>query len=176
MKKILLTLGALLVLLGLVGCGKTTEVDAEFSTNLDAVYDAVIAEQPDEKMSELILFKETNEELINSYYEGLSDIELLEKNIYMHPIGFACEIALVKVNEDADIEKVKSVFDARIQKGIESTMCDSGAQDIWKRRATIQTKGKYACLIVLPDGYNIPEDIFALELQEITNVETSGEV
>ena len=54
----------------------------EFSVNLDDVYNAIIYEQPEEKREELILFKETNEELINSYYEGLADIKLAEKNIY----------------------------------------------------------------------------------------------
>jgi hypothetical protein len=42
-------------------------------------------------------------------------------------------------------------------------MCDSESQDIWERRAEIQVKDKYVCLIVFPDGYNIPEDIFSLE-------------
>ena len=169
MKKIFLTMFVcVLLLLLLVGCNNNTnevknEERKEFVVNLDKLYDAIIAEQPEEKKEELILFKETNEELINSYYVGLSDIELSEKSIYMHPIGFASEIALVKVNDISDIEKVKNVFESRIQLGINSTMCDSESQDIWERRAEIQVKDKYVCLIVFPDGYNIPEDIFSLE-------------
>ena len=169
MKKIFLTMFVcVLLLLLLVGCNNNTnevknEERKEFVVNLDKLYDAIIAEQPEEKKEELNLFKETNEELINSYYVGLSDIELSEKSIYMHPIGFASEIALVKVNDISDIEKVKNVFESRIQLGINSTMCDSESQDIWERRAEIQVKDKYVCLIVFPDGYNIPEDIFSLE-------------
>ena len=49
---------------------------------------------------------QTNEDFINSYYEGLADIELSEKNIYMHPVGYACEIALVKANSIEDVEKI----------------------------------------------------------------------
>lgn len=179
MKKILLVI-AIFLAFSLVACNNGTKdpingddivnnsnsviENVEFSTDLEGVYNTIISEQPEEKKEELHLFLETNEELINSYYVGLADIDLVEKNIYMHPVGYACEIALVKVNDISDIENVKNVFNARIQKGIEVAMCDSESQDIWKRRAEIQTRDKYACLIVLPDEYNIPKDIFSLEI------------
>lgn len=173
MKKIFITICAILVTLVLVGCKKEEVINVqpdeivEFSTDLEGVYNAIISVQPEDKKEELILFKESNEELINSYYEGLADIELAEKNFYMHPVGFACEIALVKANNIEDVSKIKNIFEARIQKGIEIAMCDSTSQAIWKTRAEIQTKDKYVCLIVLPEGYNIPKKIFSLEINQI---------
>lgn len=175
MKKILLAICVVVLTFALVGCKNeivtNTTIDevVEFSTNLDDIYNAIIYEQPEDKRDELILFKETNEDLINSYYEGLADIELSEKNIYMHPVGYACEITLVKANNIEDVEKIKNIFEARIQKGIETTMCDSASQAIWKTRAEIQVKDKYVCLIVLPDSYNIPKDVFSLEIKQIAN-------
>lgn len=158
----------------LVICGMKN--NKEFTTDLEGVYNAIISEQPKDKVEELVLFKETNEELINSYYEGLANIDLLEKNIYMHPVGHACEIALVKVNNINDMEAVENIFKERIKIGTESTMCDWETQDIWKRRAEIQTKGNYACLIVLPDGYNIPQDIFSLDINKNSNNEKETSV
>lgn len=177
MKKILLVICLALLIFTFAGCKKdvvtNTTIDevVEFSTNLDDIYSAIINEQPEDKSEELILFKETNEDLINSYYEGLADIELLEKNIYMHPVGYACEIALVKAKNIEDAPKIKNIFEARIQKGIVSAMCDSASQEIWKTRAEIQMKDKYVCLIVLPDGYNIPKDVFSLEIKQIENAD-----
>lgn len=180
MKKIVLIMCIILLAGVFVACNTNTNNSesekVEFTTNLEGIYNAIISEQPEEKREELILFKETNEELINSYYVGLSDIELLERDIYMHPIGYACEIALIKVNDIADIEKVKNVFESRIQHGIDVAICDSESQDIWKRRAEIQSKDKYVCLIVLPDGYNIPQDIFSLEINQLSTVESETKI
>ena len=180
MKKFFFIICILVITFTFAGCKKeevsNIPIDeiVEFSINLDDVYNAIIYEQPEEKREELILFKETNEELINSYYEGLADIKLAEKNIYMHPVGYACEIALVKANTIEDVEKIKNIFGARIQKGIEVEMCDSASQEIWKTRAEIQTKDKYVCLIVLPDGYNIPKEVFSLEIKQVVKDENEN--
>lgn len=182
MKKIFLITYTILLVFTLAACnneiqnehveiGDSNIEQVEFKTNLEGIYNAIIAAQPEEKQKELILFPETNEDLINSYYEGLKDIELEEKNFYMHPVGYACEIALVKANSIEDVEKIKNIFEARIQKGIDFAMCDSESQDFWKRRAEIQTREKYVCLIVLPDGYNIPQEIFSLEINQTSDVE-----
>ena len=148
--------------------------DEEFITNLSAVYDSILAVQPDQKAEEIVLFPETNEELLESYYPGLADIQVREKSIYMHPVGYACEIALVEVEKLEDVEKVKAIFEKRIEKGKTAMMCDAESQDIWNRRAEIQSRGRYVGLIVLPDDFVIPKDIFMEELKGKQSLESEN--
>ena len=49
-----------------------------------------------------------------------------------------------------------------IERGKTEALCDAGAEDIWNRRAEIQSKGRYICMIVLPDEFVIPENIMDL--------------
>lgn len=135
------------------------ENNIETISKLETAYKTIINAQP-ENAEALILFPETSDDYINGLYEGLKDIKMKEKVIYVHPIGMACEIALVEVENEDDIEKVEKIFEDRIEKGINAAMCDSASQDIWKRRAEIQVKDNCICMIVLPDGYEIPENIF----------------
>ena len=135
------------------------ENNIETISKLETAYKTIINAQP-ENAEALILFPETSDDYINGLYEGLKDIKMKEKVLYVHPIGMACEIALVEVENEDDIEKVEKIFEDRIEKGINAAMCDSASQDIWKRRAEIQVKDNCICMIVLPDGYEIPENIF----------------
>lgn len=163
MKKSILGIVCCVILIfSFVAC-KNNSKDKNFEVDLNTVYENVISAQT-ENAEELVLFPETSEDYINELYAGLNDIELEEKTLYVHPIGIACEIALVKVKNSEDIEKVKTIFEQRIEKGIESIMCDSESQDVWRRRAKVQTKGKYVCMIVLPDGYVIPENVFEIAM------------
>ncbi len=154
----------LILIFSFVGCQNNTHLEESEDTKIDLekVYNSIIDAQPKDA-EELILFQETSEDYLEELYTGLKDIELEEKVIYVHPIGIACEIALVQVKNSNDVKSVEEIFSNRIEKGIESIMCDSEAQDIWRRRAEVQTKGKYVCMIVLPDGYEIPENVFDVE-------------
>ena len=135
------------------------ENNIETISKLETAYKTIINAQP-ENAEALILFSETSDDYINGLYEGLKDIKMKEKVLYVHPIGMACEIALVEVENEDDIEKVKKIFEDRIEKGINAAMCDSASQDIWRKRAEIQVKDNCICMIVLPDRYEIPENIF----------------
>ena len=131
----------------------------ESTSKLETAYNTIINAQG-ENAEELILFPETSDDYIEGLYSGLKDIKTKEKILYVHPIGMACEIALVEVENEDDIEKVEKIFKDRIEKGINAAMCDSASQDIWRRRAEIQIKDNCICMIVLPDENVIPEDIF----------------
>lgn len=163
-RKIIAILLSVVLIFLFTGC-KDNNVDEskEFVVELNTVYENIINLQSDSS-EELILFPETSEDYINELYAGLNEIEIDEKTLYVHPIGMACEIALVKVKNSEDVEKVKAIFEQRIDKGAESAMCDSESQDIWKKRAEVQTKGNYVCMIVLPDGYVIPENVFEVAI------------
>ena len=131
----------------------------ESTSKLETAYNTIINAQG-ENAEALILFPETSDDYIEGLYSGLKDIKTKEKILYVHPIGMACEIALVEVENEDDIEKVEKIFKDRIEKGINAAMCDSTSQDIWRRRAEIQIKDNCICMIVLPDENVIPEDIF----------------
>lgn len=147
------------------GVGVVQYVDIKANENIEKIsvlekaYNTIINAQG-ENAEELILFPETSDDYIEGLYSGLKDIKTKEKILYVHPIGMACEIALVEVENEDDIEKVEKIFKDRIEKGINAAMCDSASQDIWRRRAEIQIKDNCICMIVLPDDNVIPEDIF----------------
>ncbi len=166
MKRSLIIFAVVVVVVGLVAIWVgVSQKDLQMPTNLNLtdVYQSIIDMQPKTK-DDLVLVPETNIELINSYYTGLSDIELNQSLFYMPPItGFAEEICLVEVKNAEDVSNVEKIFQERIQKGINASMCDADAQIIWKSNAQVQIKGNYLCMIVLPDGYVIPKDIFNIE-------------
>ena len=144
---------------GYVPVEKIEDNNMESTSKLETAYNTIINAQG-ENAEALILFPETSDDYIEGLYSGLKDIKTKEKILYVHPIGMACEIALVEVENEDDIEKVEKIFEDRIEKGINAAMCDSASQDIWRRRAEIQIKDNCICMIVLPDENVIPEDIF----------------
>lgn len=182
MKKLILGIISVACVFSLVGCSNTNnnnnnELDNnqenqqqefnqkennESDIDLTDVYNSIIAAQPEDLRDGIVFFPETDAETINSFYPGLTDISLKQQEIYMPAItGFAQEIALVEVENSDDVEKVKEIFEKRIQQGKEEGTCDPGVNEIWERNATVQTKGNYVAMITLPDGYTIPEDVFA---------------
>ena len=106
------------------------------------------------------MFSESNPDVINEFYEGISDIELKQQLLYIHPItGFACEIMLVEVANEADVEKAVSIFESRIALGSDDS-CYAETAALWKSNAQVQSYGNYVCLIALPEGYEIPANVF----------------
>lgn len=156
---IILVVVLMVILLVVFAAYKNNDVDKNFTISLEKVYENIINAQP-EDVEELVLLPEANEDYINELYSGLNDVEIEEKALYVHPIGIACEIAVVRVKNSIDVEKVKTIFNQRIEKGIDSIMCDSESQDVWRTRAQVQTKGNYICMVVLPDEYVIPQNVF----------------
>ena len=108
-----------------------------------------------------VMFPENNPYIINEFYAGLSEVELKQTVFYIHPItGFACEIMLVEVANETDVQTVVDIFENRIVLGgNDEFYADTAA--LWKTNAQVQTFGNYVCMIALPDDYTIPEDVFA---------------
>ena len=109
------------------------------------------------------MFPEADPAVVESIYPGLSEIELDQQALYFPPIfGFANEIMLVEVTNKNDVDAVKDIFQARIDRGASDTTYPENAEP-WAKRAQVQVDGRYICMIVLPEGYVIPENVFALE-------------
>ena len=159
-KKLLLTILALMMTVSLFGCGGE-EKGPEPGTPVSSFYDAILAAQP-EGAEELIFFEESDPALINSFYPGLDGIELSQQAFYMPPIAtHPCEIVLVEVKDAANVPAVADIFQARIDLGADNTTYPESAAG-WQLYAQVQCRGNFVCMIVLPEGYVMPEDVFDL--------------
>ena len=66
----------------------------------------------------------------------------------------------MEVTNKSDVDAVKEIFQARIDRGALDTTYPENAEP-WATRAQVQVEGRYVCMIVLPEGYIIPENVFA---------------
>ena len=163
MKRIAAWFLALIFVLGLIGCGgdDAGSTAPEAGTPLSTFYQAVLDAQP-EGAEELIFFEESDPDLIASFYSGLEEIELSQQAFYMPPIATApCEIVLVEVKNSDDAQAVADIFQARIDLGADNVAYPESAAG-WQANAQVQQSGNFVCMIVLPDGHVVPEDVFSL--------------
>lgn len=163
MKKLTVLLLVSLMIMALCGCEGKADEGPEPGIALSTFYEAILAVQP-EDAEELILFEESNPELIASFYPGLESIELSQQAFYMPPIAtHPCEIVLVEVKNSADVQAVMDIFQVRIDKGADNPAYPETAEG-WQLHAQVQQSGNYVCMIVLPEGYIIPENVFCVTL------------
>ena len=169
MKKILALLFVFLLLASVCGCAdETKEAQVAPGTPLDTFYQAIMDAQP-ESAEALILFEENNPALIESFYPGLTGMELSQSAYYMPPIAtHPCEIVLVEAKNTADADKVAEIFKARIDMGSDNKSYPESAKG-WQLYAQVQRSGSFVCMIVLPEGNVIPENVFALQSAQAVN-------
>ena len=160
MKKLLLIILTFAMIVSLFGCGGKDK-GPEPGTPVSSFYDAILADQP-EDTEDLIFFEESDPALINSFYPGLDGIELSQQAFYMPPVAtHPCEIALVEVKNAANVQAVVDIFQARIDLGADNTTYPESAAG-WQLYAQVQRSGNFVCMIVLPEGYVVPENVFDL--------------
>ena len=159
MKKLFVLLVILLMFTALYGCSGGKDKEPVPGTALNTYYQAILEAQP-EGAEELILFEESNPDLIASFYPGLDGIELSQQAFYMPPIAtHPCEIVLVEVKNSDDVQAVVDIFQARIDMGADNTTYPESAAG-WQMYAQVQKSGKFVCMIVLPEGHIVPENVF----------------
>ena len=159
MKKLMSMFLVFLMFLSLCGCGGEESNAPAPGTALNTFYQAILDMQP-EDAEELVLFEEFNPDLIASFYPGLEKIELSQQVFYMPPIAtHPCEIVLVEVKNSEDGQAVVDIFQARIELGADNTCYPESAEG-WQLYAQVHQSGNFVCMIVLPDGYVIPENVF----------------
>lgn len=160
-KKLFAALLTLTTLLSFFGCSKKEEETKEF--HLEEVYQSILDLQADTGMEELIMFPETSEEYLEQLYPGFSSIERKQTVAYLAPVtGFATEIVLVEVSKKDDVSAMKDIFQARITANASDTTYPETAIH-WANHGQVHTYGNYVCMIVLPEGYQIPENVFEIE-------------
>ena len=164
MKKGIALFCALLCIVSLAGCDRSGPAAPEAGTPLSTFYQAILDAQPAD-MTELTFydesyFGESYSDVISSLYPGLLDIELSQQAFYTPAIVSApCAIVLVEVKNEADVSAVVDIFQKRIDQGAADTAYPENAT-VWANHAQVQQSGNFVCMIVLPDGYTIPQDIF----------------
>lgn len=158
MKRFITVLLVLMLMLTvLTACGKDNASAKEL--DLEEVYQSIIDAQ--ENTDDIALWPEASSEIIDSFYPGLSSVELKQQVLYMHPVtGAPCEIFLVEVANSDDVNTVRDIFNARIELGSDDEFYPDNAAG-WKNNAQVQTDGNYVAMVVLPDGCTVPENVFA---------------
>lgn len=142
---------------------KPAENEQSEVLDLAAVYQSIMDAQNGTGMEALVLFEEGNPEILDGFYRGIADIELAQSHYYLPPVyGHACEIVLVEVADKNDVQAVKDILQNRIDEASSDTAYPENAEP-WARNAQIQQEGNYLCLIVLPDGYVIPNNVFDMD-------------
>ena len=162
MKKALVLLLTLLIMASICGCGNEKEAAPAPGTELSTFFQAVLDAQPADA-EELIFFEESNPDLIASFYPGLESIALNQQAFYMPPIAtHPCEIVFVEAKNSEDAQAVADIFQARIDMGSDNSNYPESSAG-WKLYAQVQRSGNFVCMIVLPEGNVIPENVFALQ-------------
>lgn len=170
MKRLLSILALCALALALTACGGNNASSGGTSSgatssggevSFDAVYQGILDAQKDSGQEELIFFPEEGADAIESLYPGLSALNPSRIQLYLPPVtGYACEILLVEVAE-GDVDAAKTILQDRIDSGANDTGYPENAV-LWQNNAQVQVQGNCLCLIALPDGYTIPENVFAL--------------
>ena len=166
MKRLLSILALCALALALTACGidqgtasGSASSGAADGISFDAVYQGILDAQ--ENTDELIFFPEEGADAIESLYPGLNALNPSRIQLYLPPVtGYACEILLVEVAE-GDADAAKAILQDRIDSGAGDTGYPENAV-LWQNNAQVQVQGNCLCLIALPDGYTIPENVFAL--------------
>ena len=166
MKRLLSILALCSLALALTACGidqgtasGSASSGAADGISFDAVYQGILDAQ--ENTDELIFFPEEGADAIESLYPGLSALNPSRVQLYLPPVtGYACEILLVEVAEDS-VDAAKAILQARVDSAANDTGYPENAV-LWQSNAQVQVQGNCLCMIALPDGYTIPENVFAL--------------
>ena len=87
-------------------------------------------------------------EMLDSYYPGLSDLELAQCHIFMPMISAVpFEIALIQVSNSADMESVKAILQARIDGQVSNHHNYPMIIENWEVNSRIQVCGDYIMMV-----------------------------
>ena len=153
-----LALALLTLTAALTACG-TKPAEEPKQLDLETVYQSLMDAQSEPE--DMVLLPESDETLLESFYPGLKDVRCSQRLVYFAPVsGFACEVVMVEVEDEADVRTVQDIFQARIDAGAADTIYPATA-DAWARLAQVQSDGKYVAMLALPESAFGPENVFS---------------
>lgn len=136
---------------------ETTEAPQE-ELNLEELYNRgmeVLAGMGD---SAPVLFPETDVNYLDNFYPGLASVGLEQLYAGVAPVTNApFEIILVEVAEEADVQTVKEIFQARADRESGDSTYPENAE-AWMNNCKITSRGCYVFLAVLMDPCQIPAE------------------
>ena len=109
-----------------------------------------------------------SQESVDAFYPGLSDISTKQCSVYMAMISANVgEIALVQVENAGDVQKVKDIFQARIDYQVGDETHPGGAWypatiEGWKNDSRIVSNGNYVMLIAVEGADSVVDSFNAL--------------
>ena len=174
-KLISLLLAAAMMLMLLTGCGnpaapETTAPATAAPTERAPETTAPQAELPDletlynqgiEVLNQMgddapILFPETDVNYLENFYPGLAAVELKQLYAGVAPVTNApFEIILVEVANEADVQTVLDIFQARVDRESGDSTYPENAE-AWMNKCRITSRGNYVFLAVLMGSTEIP--------------------
>ena len=87
-------------------------------------------------------------EMLDGFYPGLSALAPKQMVIYQPMMGaVVCEIALVEVGNEADVETVKGIFQSRIDSQVDGGAWYPESIEGWKNNSRIVANGNYIMMI-----------------------------
>lgn len=161
-KLISLLLAAAMLLGLLAGCGNASAPETTApapqmeALDLEELYNEGIAVLNQMGDSAPVLFPETDINYLENFYPGLSDIELKQLYAGVAPVTNApFEIILVEVANEADVQTVKEIFQARADRESGDTTYPENAE-AWMNNTRITSRGNYVFLAVMMGSAEIP--------------------
>lgn len=133
------------------------ETPSGSSVDLTAFYDSLAADGNWPAMTAI------EGEVQDTFYAGLSDIPTQQCSVHTAMISaVVAEIALVEVTNESDVQKVKDIFQARIDYQVGDEENPGAAMypasiEGWKNNSRIVSNGKYVMLVV----YEGADDVVA---------------
>jgi hypothetical protein len=101
---------------------------------------------------------EAEDEVLDAFYPGLTDIQTRQRGVYLAMISAAVgELALVEVESSEDVQKVKDIFQARVDYQVGDDENPGAAWypetiEGWKNGARIVSNGNFVMLVALSEG------------------------
>lgn len=129
--------------------------------DLEAVYDAIIAAQPED--AKLPPMKRvTDMEVIKELYDGIDNVEAMQLVLYMsEDASVPCEIILVEAPIRRGADYLVDSFLDRIEEEADNEENPDIAMQ-WTNNAELQQEGRFIAMIMLPDGCDVPANVFWL--------------
>ena len=156
----------------LVGCSKETEKETttkapeetqstakeEKEINLEELFQKGMDSYAEKNVEPPVLFPETDIEYLESFYPGISYVNMKQIYVAMAPVTNApMEIALVEVADDSDVAAVRDIFQERIDARANDESYPEEAA-VWKKNGIVTIRGNYIFMAVMTDDYGIPEE------------------
>lgn len=165
-RKLISLILASTLMFALASCGGPDDGGSAGSSetvDLQAFYESLLVTDP-----ESADYFNPDTPVSDEAYPGLADIATKQKVIYQPVMGaVACEIALVEVENADDVQKVKDIFQARIDAQVGTDDEPGGAWypetiEGWKNNSRIVSNGSYVMMIVWEKADQFVDEFNAL--------------